>query len=781
VGTTLIERVMETGSLVVRKLGRDRAGEIAIHRFLSAASVTCSEMVATLATRTAAACTGRRIVAAQDTTEINFAGREERRRGLGPAGDGMSAGFFIHPVIAIDSETEAVLGLLDARIWTRTDEFIAPPVRARTLEDKESIRWLDGAAQAGTHLSKAASVVVVADRESDIYAGFAWRPASVDLIVRAAQDRALHDGASLFAAAAGWPELARTEVLVAPSRTGVRGRIATVALRAGPVVICRPRHGHDPSAPPQLTLTMVEAREVEGDGDGQPLLWRLLTTLEVADAAGAADIVRLYRLRWRIEEIFRSLKADGMRLEDTQMQDAAAFGHAEAAFNAGLMHDEGNGVPPSQDKARDLYRRGAELGHVASMTNLTCKIMEQDPEEAIAPLERATAAGDDKAAGLLDAWTETGMARAAGSSHGLEEDGPPPPIVRVVPSGAWRPKAIAAALRDGADASSKDAEGIAAFMFGFGSWRELVRTATKGKADPPGEACDAAEVRRRRTYQTYVLAECSDMGPEAASIAIEALRPTAKAGRPVLDRDTQARMRAASQAYAGIWGDEELGDEGDLDSLEDLEAADVAAAVVVIMEAAGIDPEGDPLGMLDELRRMGPIQPDVWLGLMEERLGWVFAEVDEDAQDDGDQVAVAVGSGGRRVPVIMSAVACIPGDPGDRQVARLKADIGAAHPAGAVLVFNKPVGWLPEQGGGGLVHGGLLWSDDAWSGFVLRPGGGLDDALSQRGRDLAHPDARIVAELGFAEASGVLHSLAAYLAGLKPDEADVQFLHSANG
>ncbi len=307
---------------MIGKLGCDRAGEIAIHRFLSAASVTCGEMVATLATRRAAACTGRRIVAAQDTTEINVAGREERRRGLGPAGDGMSAGFFMHPVIAIDGETEAVLGLLDARIWTRTDEFIATPMRARALDDKESIRWLDGAVQAGTHLTKAASGVVVADRESDIYARFARRPASVDLIVRAAQDRALHDGASLFAAAAGWPKLARTEVPVAPSRTGVRGRVATVALRAGPVVICRPHYRHDLSAPPQFKLTMVEASAVDGPGDGQPLLWRLLTTLDVADAAGAAETVRLYRLRWRIEEIFRSLKADGMRLEDTQMQDA---------------------------------------------------------------------------------------------------------------------------------------------------------------------------------------------------------------------------------------------------------------------------------------------------------------------------------------------------------------------------------------------------------------------------------------------------------------------------
>ncbi len=35
-------------------------------------------------------------------------------------------------------ETEAVPGLLDARIWTRTDEFIAAPARARALEDKRA-------------------------------------------------------------------------------------------------------------------------------------------------------------------------------------------------------------------------------------------------------------------------------------------------------------------------------------------------------------------------------------------------------------------------------------------------------------------------------------------------------------------------------------------------------------------------------------------------------------------------------------------------------------------
>ena len=38
-----------------------------------------------LVLRTSAACAGRRVVAAQDTTEVNFSGRDRGRRGLGPA------------------------------------------------------------------------------------------------------------------------------------------------------------------------------------------------------------------------------------------------------------------------------------------------------------------------------------------------------------------------------------------------------------------------------------------------------------------------------------------------------------------------------------------------------------------------------------------------------------------------------------------------------------------------------------------------------------------------
>ncbi len=355
VGTELFERAAATGSLVIRKLGETRVGELAIHRFLAAPSVTCGEMLETLAGRTKAAASGRRIVVAQDTTEINFSGREANRCGLGPAGDGVSAGFFIHPLVAIDSETEAVLGLLDAHIWTRDDAAKTAQHRQRAIEGKESIRWLRGVERAAELLTSAASVVVVGDRENDIYSCFARRPAKVDLIVRAAQDRALVEAASLFASAAAWPELTQMLVKVAPRRVGDPGRSATVALRAGPVTIKRPRHGFAKTDPETASMTLVEAREINPPVNEEPLHWRLLTTIEVGDATSAREIIRLYRLRWRIEEVFRALKSDGMRLEETQVHQArrlfklAVVGLAAACRTIQLVDARGGSPRPATD------------------------------------------------------------------------------------------------------------------------------------------------------------------------------------------------------------------------------------------------------------------------------------------------------------------------------------------------------------------------------------------------------------------------------------------------
>lgn len=322
-GEWLLDRIVATGSLVVRKLGVTRAGEIAVHRYLSSPYVSVEAILETAAARTAEHCAGRRIVAIQDTSEINFAGRSARRRGLGPGGNGRDPGFFVHPMIAVDLDNEAVLGLVGGAIWTRVADRRGMRSQ-RAFAEKESARWLDGCEMAAAALREAAGVTVIADRESDIYELFAGCPAGLDLLVRAAQDRRLaEDGHHLFDALAGIPELARRRIVVPPRGPGDKGREAQLVVKAGRVAIARPKNRPASSALPEtIEMTLVEAIEIDPPNSKQAIAWRLLTTHTVADADAAAAVIDQYRLRWRIEQVFRALKRDGLDLEASQLADA---------------------------------------------------------------------------------------------------------------------------------------------------------------------------------------------------------------------------------------------------------------------------------------------------------------------------------------------------------------------------------------------------------------------------------------------------------------------------
>jgi hypothetical protein len=355
-GAWLFDRIVASGSLVLRKVGGDRAGEMAAHRFVDSPAVTAGEIIETLGTRTGERCQGRRIIAVQDTTEINFSGRARARRGLGPAGDGKTPGFFMHAVVAVDRDDEAVAGLLDAAIWTRrAGKRVAR--RKRRLADKESQRWLTATQVVAERAGGASQVIAVGDRESDIFALFARRPAPVELVVRAAQDRALANGTRLFAQPAAWPVLGEREVKVGSRAPGDPGRIAKLSLRAGSIRMARPRNGADPRDAQYLDLSLVEAREEAPPPGAEAVHWRLITTLPAADLQAAEEIVQIYRLRWRIEQVFRATKNDGLGLPDVQMHDAArllkmaALAIGAAVRTIQLVDARDGGVRPASDVA----------------------------------------------------------------------------------------------------------------------------------------------------------------------------------------------------------------------------------------------------------------------------------------------------------------------------------------------------------------------------------------------------------------------------------------------
>lgn len=352
----LFDRIVATGSLKLREIGGTRSGEMAAHRLLSCGDVEPTRLLMPHVERTVGACKGRRVVAAQDTSEINFDRSRRPVTGLGPTGNPGIRGFFVHPVMAVDAEDEALLGVAGAEIWTR-DENRTPMHHNIAFDEKESRRWLAGAEMAAEHLAPVASqIIVVSDREGDIYSMFARRPEAVDLVVRAAQDRVLAEGGHLFSAAAAWPILGTAQVKVQPKRPGDKGRTAEVTVKAGAVTIKRPNRAVNRREPLTLTLGLVEVREAAAPkGAGKPLLWHLLTTLPLATLADAQEAVRLYRLRWRIEEVFRLMKSDGLDIEDSQLETAgrllnlAALALVAAARTIQLVDARDGSARPATD------------------------------------------------------------------------------------------------------------------------------------------------------------------------------------------------------------------------------------------------------------------------------------------------------------------------------------------------------------------------------------------------------------------------------------------------
>ena len=274
-------------------------------RFLRNGAVTVAEMAAEASARTGRRCAGRRVLALQDTTVVRSQG---------------GGGLYLHTVLGVDEDDGAILGLMHASFWAREGGKRA--LRGlRPVSEKESRRWLEGAERAAAVGAGAARVTVIADRESDIFAAFALRPAETDLVVRAAQDRSLGDGGRLFGRADALPEAGRAR-LDLPAKPGRKARRALVAVRFMPVKLARP-HGRVRAALPQsVGLTLVDVREVDPPA-GETVHWRLLTTLAVADAAEAFAVAGLYRRRWAIEQLFRTLKTQGFDVEALRIGEDA--------------------------------------------------------------------------------------------------------------------------------------------------------------------------------------------------------------------------------------------------------------------------------------------------------------------------------------------------------------------------------------------------------------------------------------------------------------------------
>jgi hypothetical protein len=254
--------------------------------------------------------------------------------------------------VAVDAQSGDSLGLVAGEIWTRQGrQVIAHDKRAAS--ERESQRWLSTALAAKQVLSAASMVTVTGDRESDIYSAWAQIPeAKFHLLSRSMQDRALVGGGGLDATVAGFPIAARRRLDLV-ERNGRPARRAELEMRFGEVTIKRP-HRCDPNLPPGVRLRVVEVTEPNPPAGQEPLRWCLLTTHQIRSLAEAWQIVDWYKQRWTIEQLFRVLKRQGLRLEDSQVESAdrllkltAIASHAAALIMQLVQARDGQRVQPA--------------------------------------------------------------------------------------------------------------------------------------------------------------------------------------------------------------------------------------------------------------------------------------------------------------------------------------------------------------------------------------------------------------------------------------------------
>lgn len=297
----------------VRRVGGNRAGEMRFTRFLRNRRVRPEEMVATARARTAGLVQGRHILAIQDTTTLRD--------------DGNQRSLNLHPMIAVDAHDGALLGLVDA-VFLHHVGGKKHLCKKRPFAEKESSRWLNATnTAAGLVAAGATCVTVVADRESDIYEEFACRPAETELLIRAHHDRVLEGGGALYDCMKDLAELGR-ETIDLPANPGRPARQAVLALRARKVTLVRPKRNHPAEAaelPKNVTLTLVEARELDPPDGISPVHWRLLTTHKVVTLADACRMTGFYRQRWTIEQVFRVMKTKGFDIEAVRVAEDGPF------------------------------------------------------------------------------------------------------------------------------------------------------------------------------------------------------------------------------------------------------------------------------------------------------------------------------------------------------------------------------------------------------------------------------------------------------------------------
>jgi hypothetical protein len=350
----VLNAMSETPSFKFPAACKGRAETAAAYRFVDNDKVGKDQVLSPHRAATLERIRAQKIVLIpQDTTELDMTRPHEIMVGAGPLNDESRVGFHDHMLLAMTPEGVG-LGVVAADIWARDFDGFDKDAdqkraerRAKSIEEKESHRWLDGYREASRVAEEAPETLIVclSDSEGDIYECLLEGQKETDTpkaewIIRACQDRGLIIDKD---AAAGCPTRLRAQVASTPilgnltvdvrerepkskdDRKRKQARTARTAELTVQAVRVRLRGPDRPGGKlPNIEVNCVLVTEPNPPEGAEPVEWLLLTSLPIDTIDQIITIINYYCCRWGIEIYFRILKS-GCKVEESQLETAERF------------------------------------------------------------------------------------------------------------------------------------------------------------------------------------------------------------------------------------------------------------------------------------------------------------------------------------------------------------------------------------------------------------------------------------------------------------------------
>lgn len=320
IGALFFKRLSEKLTVSIKSLGGNRATEIAFHRFLENDNVKPSIIIDEFSRKTNDNCANKEhVLCIQDTVQLTYPTQENKKVDFGSTSDPNTKGLFVHPGVIVDADNRDILGASSIISWSRDEKLNNKRNKSRTIEEKESIRWVNTALAAKQTITNAKMITVIGDRESDILEIFQRIPdKSTHLIVRAAKDRNLATDEKI-SELLNDKEVMGIHEIDLPAITGKRiARTAKLTIKFTELLL-RSSNNDEP-----IKIHCVVATEISNGAVStkeNPISWVLLTTHKVNSLKSAIQILTWYTWRWIIEQVFRTMKNKGLKIEDSQIED----------------------------------------------------------------------------------------------------------------------------------------------------------------------------------------------------------------------------------------------------------------------------------------------------------------------------------------------------------------------------------------------------------------------------------------------------------------------------